>query len=103
MLAAFAGTVHSQARKKSTRTFVFLGFEERNLGCPRNFAGTSRTRGGVQKVCAIKFVRIFRSLHGASFHVFIGPSDAMSVSSRLPYVCHASISLLREDAPTPNW
>ena len=29
-----------------------LGFEERNLGCPGNFAGMSRTAGGVQKVCA---------------------------------------------------
>ena len=25
-----------------------LGFEERNLGCPANFAGMSRTPGGVQ-------------------------------------------------------
>ena len=31
-----------------------LGFEERNPGCPRNFAGMSRTPGGVQKVCAKK-------------------------------------------------
>ena len=31
-----------------------LGFEERNLGCPANFAGMSRTLGGVQKVCAKK-------------------------------------------------
>ena len=31
-----------------------LGFEERNLGCPGNFAGMSRTSGGVQKVCAKK-------------------------------------------------
>ena len=31
-----------------------LGFEERNLGCPRNFAGMSRTPGGVRKVCAKK-------------------------------------------------
>ena len=31
-----------------------LGFEERNLGCPGNFAGMSRTPGGVQKVCAEK-------------------------------------------------
>ena len=29
-----------------------LGFEERDLGCPGNFAGMSRTPGGVQKVCA---------------------------------------------------
>ena len=32
-----------------------LGFEERNLGCPGNFAGMSRTPGGVQKVCAKTF------------------------------------------------
>ena len=31
-----------------------LGFEERNLGCPGNFAGMSRTPGGVPKVCAKK-------------------------------------------------
>ena len=31
-----------------------LGFEERNLACPGNFAGMSRTPGGVQKVCARK-------------------------------------------------
>ena len=31
-----------------------FGFEERNLGCPGNFAGMSRTPGGVQKVCAKK-------------------------------------------------
>ena len=31
-----------------------LGFEERNLGCPGNFAGMSRPPGGVQKVCAKK-------------------------------------------------
>ena len=31
-----------------------LGFEEMNLGCPGNFAGMSRTPGGVQKVCAKK-------------------------------------------------
>ena len=31
-----------------------LGFEERNLGCPGNFARMSRTPGAVQKVCAKK-------------------------------------------------
>ena len=39
-----------------------MGFEERNLGCPGNLAGMSRTPGGVQKVCAKNFVCIFRSL-----------------------------------------
>ena len=35
-------------------TLSSLGFEERNPGCPGNFAGMSRTLGGVQKVCAKK-------------------------------------------------
>ena len=46
----------------SLESLSSLGFEERNLECPRNFAGMSRTLGGVQKVCAKKFVCIFRSL-----------------------------------------
>ena len=33
-------------------TLSSLGFEERNPGCPGNFARMSRTPGGVQKVCA---------------------------------------------------
>ena len=36
----------------SLESLSSLGFEERNLGCPGNFAGMSRTPGGVQKVCA---------------------------------------------------
>ena len=35
-------------------TLSSLGFEERNPGCPGNFAGMSRTPGSVQKVCAEK-------------------------------------------------
>ena len=35
-------------------TLSSLGFEERNPGCPGNFAGMSRTPGGVKKVCAKK-------------------------------------------------
>ena len=46
----------------SLESLSSLGFEERNLGCPGNFAGMSRTPGGVQKVCAKKFARTFRSL-----------------------------------------
>ena len=38
----------------SVESLSSLGFEERNLGCPGNFAGMSRTPGGVQKVCAKK-------------------------------------------------
>ena len=37
-----------------SKSLSSLGFEERNLGCPGNFAGMSRTPGGVQKVCAKK-------------------------------------------------
>ena len=38
----------------SLESLSSLGFEKRNLGCPGNFAGMSRTPGGVQKVCAKK-------------------------------------------------
>ena len=38
----------------SLESLSSLGFEERNLGCAENFAGMSRTPGGVQKVCAKK-------------------------------------------------
>ena len=47
----------------SLESLSSLEFEERNLGCPGNFAGMSRTRGGVPKVCAKKFLCIFRSLN----------------------------------------
>ena len=44
-----------QKLRARPRNFVFLGFrEERNPECPGNFAGMSRTPGGVQKVCAKK-------------------------------------------------
>ena len=58
-----------QASKESTKTnfsgpetarlesLSSLGFDEKNLGCPGNFAGMSRTLDGVQKdfeVCATK-------------------------------------------------
>ena len=38
----------------SLESLSSLGFEERNVGCPGNFAGMSRTPGNVQKVCAKK-------------------------------------------------
>ena len=44
-----------------------LGFEERNLGCFGNFAGMSRTPGGVQKVCAKK-VRVHFSFPTQQYH-----------------------------------
>ena len=45
----------------SLESLSSLGFEERNLGYPGNFAGMSRTPGGVQKFVQKKFVRILRS------------------------------------------
>ena len=54
-------TPANHARETSTKITTFwvrrppvgwlssLGFEERNLGCPGNFTGMSRTPGGVQK------------------------------------------------------
>ena len=38
----------------SLESLSSLGFEERNLGCPENFARMSRTPAGLQKVCAKK-------------------------------------------------
>ena len=46
----------------SLESLFSLGFEGGNVGRPENFAGMSRTPGGVQKVSAKKFVLIFRSL-----------------------------------------
>ena len=47
----------------SLETVSSLGFEERDLGCPDNFDGMSRTPGGVHKKFVHKtFVRTFRSL-----------------------------------------
>ena len=55
----------------SLESLSSLGFEERNLQCPGNFAGMSQTPGGVQKVCAKKFMCIFRSLL-VSGHILLG-------------------------------
>ena len=43
----------------SLESLSSLGFRERNLGCPRNFAGMSQTPGGVQKVCANRVRALF--------------------------------------------
>ena len=43
----------------SLESLSSLGFEERNLGCPGNFAGMSRTPGGVRKVSANKSLCVF--------------------------------------------
>ena len=51
-----------------------LGFDERNLGCPGNFAGMSRTPAGVQKVCAKKLRAHFSFPILARFHGSFGCS-----------------------------
>ena len=51
------------------RKFVFLGFRREESGCPGNFAGMSRTSGGVQKVCAKKVRAHF------SFPILVDVSD----------------------------
>ena len=51
----------------SLESLSCLGLEGRNLGCPGNVVGISRTPGGVQKVCA-KTVRVnFSFLSRARF------------------------------------
>ena len=57
-------------------TLSSLGFEERNPGCPGNFAGMSRTPGGVQKVCAKKLRAHFSFPN-------LGVSDVVSISRRI--------------------
>ena len=51
-------------------TLSSLGFEERNPGCPGNFAGMSRTPGGAQKLRAKKLRAHF------SFPINDGPIRA---------------------------
>ena len=57
-------------------TLSSLGFEERNPGCPGNFAGMSRTLGGVQKVCAKKLRAHF------SFPIILEPFPACFAKCR---------------------
>ena len=45
------------------RKFVFLGFRSEDSGMSGNFAGMSRTTGGVQKLCAKKVRAHFSSLY----------------------------------------
>ena len=42
----------------SFKTLFFLASEGGNMGCPRHFAGMSRTPAGVRKECRKKFVLI---------------------------------------------
>ena len=58
----------------SLKSLSSLGFEERNLGCPGNFGGMSRTPGRVQKVCAKK-VRVH-----FSFPISVPPKPACARS-----------------------
>ena len=53
-------------------TLSSLGFEERNPGCPGNFAGMSRTPGGVQKVCAKKLRAHFSFPKSWKVGLFLG-------------------------------
>ena len=46
------------------RKLSSLGFEERNLGCPWNFAGMSWTSGVFKKFVHKKIVHTLRSLRG---------------------------------------
>ena len=74
----------------SLESLSSLGSEERNLGCPKNFAGISQTRG-VQKVCAIKVRAHFafpaQSFFSLSFFWF--PSE------ELPWLLWCSLSLFQ--------
>ena len=54
-------------------TLSSLGFEERNPGCPGNFAGLSRTPGGVQKVRAKKLRAHFSFPINSPLGVFDSP------------------------------
>ena len=54
----------------SLESLSSLGFEGRNLGCPRIFAGMSWTPGGVQKVCAKKVRAHFSFPKGGGQAVF---------------------------------
>ena len=60
----------------SLESLSSLGFGERNLGCPGNFAGMSRTPGGVQKVCAKKVRAHFPPLNLGAKPSFSGPSNS---------------------------
>ena len=77
-------------------TLSSLGFEERNLGCPRNFAGMSRTPGGVQKVCA-KQVRAHFSFpkSGLKWLYLVSPKRALDYDT-----CRLQIGLLTSPKPT---
>ena len=57
----------------SLESLSSLGFAERNLGCPGNFAGMSRTPGVLKNFVQLKFVRAFRSLMEAPFFFVLSP------------------------------
>ena len=65
-------------------TLSSLGFEERNPGCPGNFAGMSRTPGGVQKVCAKKLRAHFSfPIHGRKRAISHRMRARVSIGERL--------------------
>ena len=55
----------------SLESLSSLGFEERNLVCPKNFAGMSRTPKGVQKFVQKSSHAFFRSLNSSPYVVWI--------------------------------
>ena len=72
----------------SLKSLSSLGFEERNLGCPGNFAGMSRTPGGAQKVCAKK-VRAHVSFPKDDFFLdLVAPSTGWMLS----YLCFTPLT-----------
>ena len=73
----WGGVFHAKVAEKfepSLESSSFLSFEERNVGCPGNFAGMSRTPGGVQKVCA----------KNVCAHFWFPTSVGLGLSSRAP-------------------
>ena len=69
----------------SLESWSSLGFEERNPLCPRNFAGMSRTPGGVQKVCAKKVhVHFSFPSRGGSYVIFLVCMPSLLMLSTRP-------------------
>ena len=99
-------------------TLSSLGFEERNPGCPGNFAGMSRTPGGVQKVCAKKlrahfsfpidsFPRMLLNRSGMDCPLGEVPEGRARVGSTAQTLEHRTLLVLSkvgrgEKAPTPT-
>ena len=79
----------------SLESLSSLGFEERNLGCPGNFAGMSRTPGGIQKVSLLTFSLLFSEDFWVSLSF---PSDCSIFSTFARG--HKTMRSLREERKT---